>query len=209
MNERDVRTVVIDRPGKPKRPAQGKPHPAFVAIVREIEMRDGELTIPAERFEFWAKRLWVKFPRNSHPALYRQLGAVSIRLSEFKCMASLQVFALATLGMDADQATRAHNVDGFLASSGESTRRSANTMAASSVMPGFGPMPSEASQTGVGPRLRPARRSPAATRIPTRNPRRAPTPMKREISWSGSTSTSGGPSDSTKERTVLARRISR
>lgn len=92
---------------------------------------DGQLALNEERFEFWVKYLWSRCPRQTSPNLYLQLGTMSFRLSRHECRAALQLFALATLGLDGASAEAFGEDDAFLATQGEDKRRLAQDIAQS------------------------------------------------------------------------------
>jgi hypothetical protein len=100
-------TWTTDQPGR-------YVHPVFKAIAGELELIDGEISLHEERFEFWAKRCWQKYPRNAHPDLYAQLGALAFRLARSRCIGALQLFALASFGLEAAQTQRYLAEDAFL-----------------------------------------------------------------------------------------------
>lgn len=106
-------------------------HPQVVAMVRELALIDGQLALNEERFEFWVKYLWLRFPRADHSSLYKQLGTMAFRLSRHGCRGALQLFALATLGLDISEARGYAQDDGFLERKGMGQRRLAEDIAQS------------------------------------------------------------------------------
>jgi hypothetical protein len=67
---------------------------------------DGVCALPPERFHHWAERLERRFPPSAHPALYQMLGGIALELARRRAFAAVQLFALATAGLEPKQAER-------------------------------------------------------------------------------------------------------
>ena len=82
-------------------------YPVVGAIVDDVELTAaGACRMPAERFARWARLLAEEYPRNEHPLLYEMLAGMSLVFAERKTFAAVQLFALATQGLPAEDAQR-------------------------------------------------------------------------------------------------------
>jgi len=106
-------------------------HAAFRAIVAELSFIDYTLRLGDERFEFWVQRCAQKYPRQAHPDLYAQLGALAVQLAHTESTLALQLFALGACGLrDDDAAALARGQAWLSGAEAERTRRLARQIAA-------------------------------------------------------------------------------
>lgn len=136
-------------PPRSSRSAVEPPDPTYRAILRDVVARAGQAELPEERYEFWLKRMPVRHPRTKHPALYKQLFVAATRLARYRVKAALQLFALATLGLDRVRVWRLSRADGFLGTqSADAVRARATQVAMSGLAP---PMRDKLFGPAVGP----------------------------------------------------------
>ena len=84
--------------------AQAASEPVVGQIVADIAIsKAGEVALPPARFKFWADELHRKYPRAVHPRVYQMLGGMAFEFAKKKTTASVQLFALATMGLPAPE----------------------------------------------------------------------------------------------------------
>ncbi|MFC1611896.1 hypothetical protein ACFL6C_13115 [Myxococcota bacterium] len=111
----------------------------FVAIAREVEVCGRDLALPEERFEFWSKHLWTRFPRGEFPLLYDELEFLAATLADQEYAAATQLFALGTLGLSEIGVEQHINHPRFRTARARKLRMLANNLAKTSLLPRFRP----------------------------------------------------------------------
>jgi len=140
------------------------------ALLADVSQRDAELVIVEERFEFWAKRLWSRYPRANHRGMYDQIGRLSFYLAKQQCLASLQLFALACLGLDAVRTAEHASQDAFFR-----THRSRNTQVTAQSMAASATTPMRYPGEGSGSGRIELQNTPSVSGVSVRQRHRAPT----------------------------------
>lgn len=77
-------------------------YPVLGRIIADIRLNSrGECLMPTERLQFWGRYLAKNFPPQQHPVLYQMLGGMTLEFAAIRAFASIQLYALATLGLSA------------------------------------------------------------------------------------------------------------
>ncbi|MFC1609803.1 hypothetical protein ACFL6C_02505 [Myxococcota bacterium] len=112
----------------------------FAAIAREVERCGHDLALPEERFEFWSKLLWTRFPPQNFPLPYHELESLANALAAPKYAAAMQLFALGTLGLSELGVEHRIHHELFRTLRARKLRILANNMAKSARLPHFRPI---------------------------------------------------------------------
>jgi len=90
-------------------------YPILGEIVADIDIDDqGVCAMPAARFAAWARQVSKELPRAKHPRLYQMLGGMALEFAKKRTFASIQLFALATMGLPAPKAEAMAATSDFL-----------------------------------------------------------------------------------------------
>lgn len=94
-------------------------YPILGKIIADIQ-RDahGRCLMSVVRFQFWGRYLAEHFPPSEHPKLYQMLGGMTLEYAALKVFASVQLYALATLGLPTSHTRRLNEQSEFLAREG-------------------------------------------------------------------------------------------
>jgi hypothetical protein len=94
-------------------------YPILGKIVADIRRDErGRCLMSIARFQFWGRYLAEHFPPLEHPKLYQMLGGMTLEFAALKVFASVQLYALATLGLPTSHTSRLTAQSEFLAKEG-------------------------------------------------------------------------------------------